>query len=238
MNTHHVNAIALTGLLLLTACAGPSMRAAAPGPSTQAAHERVPLYVVRRGWHIDIGIARADMQPPLARIAAVFPQARYLLFGFGDRRYLLEGGAGNAFGALWGGAGLILVTSVGSQEPEQVFGRDSVVRLALTPEQMSALQAFIGCSFATRGGAIVLVPQGPHAVGSFSAFYESAQRYSALHTCNTWAAEVLKSAALPVSSSGVEFAWQLWLQVRRLVNEGAHTYAYARGAPQALLSVI
>jgi len=124
--------------------------------------------------------------------------------------------------ALWGDAGLVLVTSVGLQQPEQVFGWDSVVRVALTSQQMSDLQDFIGRSFATHDGAIVPVVPGQHAVGSYSAYYESVQRYSALHTCNTWAADALKSAELPVSSSGVEFASQLWQQVLKLEAQGAH----------------
>ena len=176
------------------------------------------MYVVKREWHVDVGIALADAQPPLRPVAAAFPSSRYLLFGFGDRRYLLQGGAGNMVAALWGGAGLILVTNVGLQQPEQVFGHDNVVRVALTPQQMSDLQGFIGRSLAWRDGGIVPVLPGSNAVGSYSAYYESVLRYSALHTCNTWAAEALKSADLPVSSSGVEFAWQLWEQVRRLEN--------------------
>jgi Protein of unknown function (DUF2459) len=179
------------------------------------------VYVVERGWHVDVGIALDDAQPPLRQVAAAFPESRYLLFGFGDRRYLLEGGAASMVAALWGGAGLMLVTTLGSQDPEQVFGNDSVVHLALTPEQMRDLQSYIGHSFAVHGGALVRVTPGPHAVGSYSAYYESVERYSALHTCNTWAAEVLQSAGLPVSSSGVEFAEQLWDQVRRLESEEA-----------------
>ena len=219
---------AVAALLALAACAGPSTRAAAPGPQAPATHERLPVYVVKRGWHVDIGIAVADAQPQLLPVAAAFPGSRYLLFGFGDRRYLLNGGAGNMAAALWGGAGLVLVTSLEAQSPEQVFGPDSVVRVLLTQRQMSELQGFIGRTFAARDGAIVPVTPGPHAVGSFSAYYESVQRYSGLHTCNTWAAEVLKSAELPVSSSGVEFAWQLWQQVRRLENQGAETAPAAR----------
>jgi len=213
---------------LLTACGGVSTRATAPAPPTPTTHERLPVYVVKREWHVDVGIALADAQPPLRPVVAAFPASRYLLFGFGDRRYLLQGGAGNMVAALWGGAGLVVVTSAGLQQPEQVFGQDNVVRVALTPQQMSDLQGFIGRSFAWRDGAIVPVLPGSHAVGSYSAYYESVQRYSALHTCNTWAAEALRSADLPVSSSGVEFAWQLWEQVRRLENTSP-----AAGSPTA-----
>ena len=200
----------------LAACGGVSPRASAPTPRTPTTYERLPAYVVKRGWHVDIGIALADAQTPLQPVATAFPASRYLLFGFGDRRYLLNGGTGNMAAALWGDAGLVVVTSLGSQEPEQVFGHDNVVRVALTPQQMSELQGFIGRTFAVHDGAIVPVTPGAHAVGSYSAYYESVQRYSAVHTCNTWAAEALRSAELPISSSGVEFARQLWEQVRRL----------------------
>ena len=223
---------------VLAACGGLSTRVTAPAPPTPTTQERLPVYVVKRAWHVDVGIALADAQPPLRPVAAAFPGARYLLFGFGDRRYLLQGGAGNMVAALWGDAGLVLVTSVGLQQPEQVFGQDNVVRLALTPRQMNDLQGFIGRTLARRDGAIVPVLPGSHAVGSYSAYYESVQRYSALHTCNTWAAEALKSAELPVSSSGVEFAWQLWQQVRRLQSQRAHTSPAARlrRSPDAALS--
>jgi len=179
----------------------------------------VPLYVVRRDWHVDLGIAVADLQQPLPSVAAAFPDSRHLLFGFGDRRYLLHGGAGNMIEALWGGAGLILVTSIGSQRLEDVFGPENVVRLPLTPQQMSALQRFVAHSLAQHDGALVPLQPDPHAGGAYSGYFESAQHYSALHTCNTWAAEALQSAGLAINSSGVEFAGQLWRQVQHLQRE-------------------
>jgi uncharacterized protein (TIGR02117 family) len=202
----------------LTACSGLPGRLPAPAP-TAATYARVPVYVVKRGSHIDIGIALADAQPPLRSVAAAFPGYRYLLFGFGDRRYLLQGGVWSVLEALWGGAGLVLVTSL-TQQPEQVFGTHDVIRVALTPQQQGDLQGFIGRTFARPDGGISRVAPGAQAVGSYSAFYESVKRYSALHTCNTWAAQALESAGLPVDSSGVEFAWQLWRQLRRLETTG------------------
>jgi uncharacterized protein (TIGR02117 family) len=243
VNAHYIIGIARVGaaaaaLLAFAACTDTSTRPTVPAAPTTAAQERQVVYVVRRGWHIDIGIAREDVQPPLLQVAAALPEAHYLLFGFGDRSYLLHGGAGHMVAALWGGAGLVVVTSLGSQQPGQVFGPDNVREVPLTPQQMSGLQAFIGRSFAAHDGALEPVPPGAHAVGSFSAFYESAQHYSALHTCNTWAAEVLQSAQLPINSSGVEFAWQLWQQVLRLGSQGGGTYGYARGTQHALLIVV
>jgi hypothetical protein len=189
-------------------------------PATPAVEAgELPLYVVKRGWHVDIGIAVADLQKPLQSVGAAFRDSRYLLFGFGDRRYLLHGGAGNMIAALWSGAGLVLVTETGSRRPEDVFGDESVVRLSVTAPQMSALQAFIANSLARRDGSPVPVEPGPHAGGTYSGYYASVQHYSALHTCNTWVAEALQSAGLPITSSGVEFADQLWHQVQQLRSE-------------------
>jgi hypothetical protein len=160
------------------------------------------------------------VQAPLASVAANFPDTRYLLFGFGDRRYLLDPGGGTMAGALFPGAGLVMVTTLTAQ-PEEVFGPESVARLTVTARQMGELERSIAASLATRDGAFIKVEPGPHAAVGYSAFYESVQHYSALHTCNTWAAQVLESAELPVTSSGVEFASQLWSQVEPLKADGA-----------------
>ena len=57
-------------------------------PRTEAAGadaaKSVVIYVVRRGWHMDIGFAAADLQPPLNDVIGQFPGVRYLFFGFGD----------------------------------------------------------------------------------------------------------------------------------------------------------
>jgi hypothetical protein len=106
-----------------------------------------------------------------------------------------------------------------------------VLRLAVTPPQMSDLQRAIAATLATHEGAPVRVAPGPHAVAGYSAFYESVEHYSALYTCNTWAARVLHAAGLPVTSSGVEFASQLWSQVQALQGNGAATPAERTRAP-------
>jgi hypothetical protein len=171
----------------------------------------VPVYVVRRGWHVDVGMALTDLQPPLQMVAAPFPGSRYLLFGFGDRRYLVRGG--NLLAALWPGPGIILATSLRTPQLGDAFGDENVIQLRLSTQQMRALQGFIWATLLSHEGSAKSLAPGPY---PGSAYYEAVQRYSALHTCNTWAAEALKSGELPVESVGVEFAWQLWHQVQRL----------------------
>ena len=188
------------------------------------AQPSVPIYVVRRGWHIDIGFAVSALEPPLQILAAQFPGARYVFFGFGDRHYLL---AKNRNGpvlleALWPGRGLVLATAVTST-PQAAFGAEHVTALAVAPSQAWGVQTFIDQSLDRNAAQ-------PYAQGPYegSAYFAATPKYSAFHTCNTWAAEALKAGALPIHSGGVLFAGQLWHQVRRL----GYRRASVPGAPQ------
>jgi uncharacterized protein (TIGR02117 family) len=199
-------------LLLLCLCLA-ACRTVPPGESLPAtAAPPVTVYVVRRGWHVDLGVAVRDLEPSLQPLASAFAGAQYLLFGFGDRRYLLKRGTGNLFLALWPGRGVILVTSL-RQEPEQAFERGDVLALPVTVTQLRQLQSFIRASLYPSEGLPRRVAAGPYAE---SAYYDSRRTYSAFHTCNTWAAQALQAAGLPVHSTGVEFTGQLWMQVREL----------------------
>jgi Protein of unknown function (DUF2459) len=213
---HAWRLLLLTASVSLAACGGVPRREVSTSGATPATQQRVYVYVVKRGWHVDVGVAAADLQPQLQPMGTAFQGSRYLLFGFGDRRYLLHGGAGNLLAALWPGPGIVLVTSLRSSQPEDSFGEASVIRLALTPQQIRDLQSFIWYTLATHDDAITPVAPGPY---PDSAYYESTQRYSAVYTCNTWVAEVLKSGGLPIDSLGVEFAWQVWHQARSVHNQ-------------------
>jgi len=180
----------------------------------------VTLYVARRGWHTDIGIAAADVEPPVAALLADFPGARYLMFGFGDRRYLLhrQHGGAELLSALWPGPGLLLVTGL-SQTPAMAFGKDSVLALELDRQQLQGVEAFVAQSLSTRARSAQFEAQveaeGPY---SGSLYYGATPRYSAVHTCNTWVAEAIHAGGLPVRPSGVVFARQLWVQVLALAR--------------------
>jgi hypothetical protein len=177
------------------------------------------LYVVRRGWHVDVGFAAADLRPPLERLTTRFPGVRYLFFGFGDRRYLTSAhrGAPELLAALWPGNGLILATGL-TATPAQAFGSAHVIRLEVTAEQLRAAQDFAWSSLDGTADAsdAAAAPEPIDVAGPYpgSAYYAARPTYSALHTCNTWAAELLRSAGFPAHSRGVVFASQVWKQTR------------------------
>jgi Protein of unknown function (DUF2459) len=187
-----------------------------PAAETKSANGAV-IYVVRRGWHIDIGFAVSDIRPPLEFVASDFPGSRYIFFGFGDRRYLL---AKHHYGpalleALWPGPGLVLATAI-KASPGDAFGALNVTALEATDAQLKGAQDYLRRALAHGDSA-------PYAPGPYegSLYYESTATYSGLHTCNTWAAEALHAAGLSIRSAHVLFAGQLWRRVQRLRRQQA-----------------
>lgn len=179
-----------------------------------AASDTTTIYVVRRGWHIDVGLAVGAISAPLSAVVPSLPGARNLFFGFADKHYLLAKHRNGPvlLGALWPGAGIMLLTGLPGP-PEQGFGRKHVIALQVGPDQSRALQAFIWQSLRTENGTIQVYRHGPY---EGSVYFLAAPRYSAFHTCNTWAAQALRAAGFRVHSGGVVFAGQLWVQARRL----------------------
>jgi Protein of unknown function (DUF2459) len=207
-----------------------SMPHSSAAQSPPAADSAV-IYVVRRGWHVDVGFDAADLQPPLKSMLGEFPGARYLFFGFGDQHYLLakDRNAPVLLAALWPGRGMLLVTGL-SSPPQDAFGAEHVAALAVTTDQARSAQTFIWQSLDQREN-LNSYQRGPY---EGSLYFSATPTYSAFHTCNTWAAEALKAATLPIHSAGVLFAGQLWEQVQRL----EHTLAPGpprAGAPRASL---
>jgi Protein of unknown function (DUF2459) len=206
---------AIATLALLSACSGIAQRSPEPRP-VEPESAAAELLVIRRGWHVDIGLAEADLPEALRSLSADFPGARYLVFGFGDRRYLLGNNSKvpAMLGALWPGPGIILVTGL-TASPAEAFGATHVISMPVTPRQAHAAAAFIWQSLSTEHGAIAPLADGPY---QGSLFFSATLRYSAFYTCNTWVAELLKAADIPVHSAGVLFAGQLWSQAEALRN--------------------
>jgi hypothetical protein len=201
---------------MLIAAAWLISSACASAADTASAMPVRQVIVVRRGWHIDVGFAAADLTPPLNSIAADLPSARYIFFGFGDMHYLLakNHGSSSLAAALWPGRGIVLVTAL-TNTPQQGFGAEHVIELDLSGVDASDLQDWIWRSFVTSEGRAPVYRPGPYEGGLY---YLASAGYSGLHTCNTWVAEALNAGHFKVHSKGVLFAGQLWSQVRRVAR--------------------
>jgi Protein of unknown function (DUF2459) len=175
------------------------------------------IYLVRRGWHVDVGFAAPDLTPDLAAIGTNLPGARFLIFGFGDRRYLLakHKRLDGLLAVLRPGPGLILASGLRTRL-QTAFGAANVIAIPVTAPQANAAQLFVRRSLSDEARNA-----RPYAAGPYegSVYFEAVARYSASHTCNTWAAETLQSAGLPIRSRGTVFAGQLWRQAQRRLEQ-------------------
>jgi hypothetical protein len=197
-------------LLLLSDCSTGRAGLVAD-PRASIAGAEATIYVVKRAWHVDIGFAAKDLDVPLASLLDTYPKAQYLLFGFGDREYLIAKGPKplRLLEALWPGPGVVLVTGL-RVTPQSAFGDSNVVGVKVTAAQARRAQSFVWSSLSAHDAAATPMMIGPY---QGSLYYPSPQRYSLLHTCNTWVAQALASAGLPIRSSGVALAGQLWHQL-------------------------
>jgi hypothetical protein len=209
---------ALELLLLAPAIAADQTQAAyqtQETASTASSARPVTIYVARRKWHVDVGFAVKDLEPPLRSVAANFPGAEFVFFGFGDRHYLLakDRHIPALLGAVWPGAGIILATGL-KATPAEAFGASQVIPLRATGAQAHSVQGFLWGSLLRQDGA---AEAGVYAPGPYpgSLYFAATPGYSGAHTCNTWVAEVLEAGGLPVHSAGVIFAGQLWTRVSR-----------------------
>ncbi len=194
--------------LMLAGCVGlPPARELGAGPPVTTA------YVIDRGWHTDIGLAAPDLRGSLPTIEQAFPGARYFVFGFGERTYLLSRDRSilTMIAALLPSPGAILVTALRAS-PSDAFGGFHVVPLRLTAAEMDRLVVFLSDDLDRAGsGAPLRIADGPY---PGSAFYAASATYDAAHTCNTWTIEALAAAGLPLNPSGVVFASQAMSRVR------------------------
>lgn len=182
------------------------------------------LFVARRGWHIDVGFAVGELAAPLRLIAGEFPGARYVFFGFGDRRYLMarHRRAPLMLLALFPGRGLILGTGL-TAEPAAAFGTSEVIALKVPRHGAVRAQAYVWHALTDAEESLLQLRDRAHRApvgmpGPYegSSFFDSRGRYSAAHTCNTWAAEVLAQSGAPVGSGEIVFAGPLWRRLERI----------------------
>jgi hypothetical protein len=184
---------------------------AQPPPEVPMAADAV-IYVVGRGWHTDVGLPIDEVNGPLAGLESGFPGVRFMVFGFGERNYLMThgNGSGEMLTALFPSRSAILMTALRAP-PTEAFADEQVVTLRLTQAGVDRMAELIWQEMEkTPDGSTVRLADGPYA-GSL--FYASSDMYDAFHTCNTWTALLLRDGGLPVDPRGVLFVGQVMQQV-------------------------
>jgi uncharacterized protein (TIGR02117 family) len=171
------------------------------------------VYVVDRDWHTDIALPVNMLGGEMALLAQDFPGATYVSIGFGDRNYLLDPNTDilDMLRALFPGRAAILVTGL-RVTPAAAFGAGNVVTLAVSKKGLEDLQAFIAGDLThDPDGRPARLANGPY---PGSLFYGTDATYDAFHTCNTWVAEALAAAGLPVGPTFMVFAGQVMTAAR------------------------
>jgi uncharacterized protein (TIGR02117 family) len=171
------------------------------GCATGAARSET-VTVIAGGWHTELALPRDALAGELTALAPRFPGARYLVFGWGARDFYMarDPDLGDVLRAMTPGPAVVLIAPLGVPPEAWVGPRNSVV-LPITAAGGTALSSYLWAALAKDPqGAPRPIAAGPYA-GSL--FYAGTGTYDLAHTCNTWTAEALRAAGLPVTARGV-----------------------------------
>jgi uncharacterized protein (TIGR02117 family) len=174
------------------------------------------VFIVHDAWHAAIVITRADIPTGFLPEINDFPSAEYLEFSWGDRDYFPapDGGLGLALKAAFWSSGSILHVVGFKDAVENVYPGADIIGITVSEEGFQRLIKFISDTFsrpyppAPAEAQPGLFPNGR--------FYAAEGKFSLLRTCNTWVAEALSAAGLPISPGYVITAGNLGNQVRPL----------------------
>ncbi|CAG2138893.1 hypothetical protein LMG31506_02031 [Cupriavidus yeoncheonensis] len=197
--------------------------ACAPLPPAPSGMPAVPVAasidVVARDWHTDVCLRSEDADAEVRRLASGFDDVRYLCFGFGDRSYVVrrKHDVVTMLLALVPGRGVVLLSALRAP-PAAAFGAGNVVSLAVSQAGLEGLRAYLRNAVQRDGeNGPVHLGDGPYEGG---AYLPATAAYSLLYTCNTWTADALRHAGLPLAPVAV-FADDIMMQVRRIAAEQA-----------------
>ncbi len=174
------------------------------------------VFIVHNAWHAAIVLPRDHLSVEGLPELADFPNARHIEFSWGDRDFFTDPNAGvwAALRAAFWSAGSVLHL-VGFNDSVAQFYRDAEIsELRLAPASFRLLVGFISLTF-SRPPSTGRAPASP-GLFPYSRFYPAREHFSALRTCNTWVAEALAAAGVPIAPGMVLTAGSLASQIESL----------------------
>jgi uncharacterized protein (TIGR02117 family) len=176
-------------------------------------------FVVHDAWHAAIVIRKSDVPAHALPELGDFPSSEYLEFSWGDRDYFPDPdpGLGLALKAAFWSSGSVLHVVGFKESVKKAYPAAEIIEIPLSEEGFQRLIEFISATFSRPH------PPAPAEAqpGLFAnaRFYAAEGRFSILRTCNTWVAEALKAAGLPISPDYVITAGNLGSQLRSLARQ-------------------
>jgi uncharacterized protein (TIGR02117 family) len=172
------------------------------------------VFIVHDAWHAGIVVKKADVPAVFLPELRDFPSAEYLEFSWGDRDYFPapDGGFAMALKAAFWSSGSILHVVGFKDAVEKVYPGADIIRISLSEEGFHRLIKFISDTF-SRPHPPAPAEARPGLVSN-SGFYLAEGKFSLLRTCNTWVAEALSAAGLPINPGYVITAGNLGNQLR------------------------
>ena len=171
------------------------------------------VLVAHDSWHAGIVLRKADIPPDSVPELVDFPDAEFIEFSWGDKDYFPDPDAGvfTAIKAAFWSSGSVLHVVGFSGNPKSFFPSGELVELRLTTNAHRRLLEYISHTFSRPSPGDRT--QASAGLVSYSRFYPATHKFSLSKTCNTWVAEALKSAGLPVSPGQVMTANSLASQL-------------------------
>ncbi|MGH8363688.1 MAG: DUF2459 domain-containing protein [Gammaproteobacteria bacterium] len=206
-------------LWLIAGCASPGPLHSPPSRlpdagSKSAGEPHARVWVLDSGWHTGLILARVELGPTLTRLLQPAHAAHYLMFGWGNRRFYMSPrpSFGMDIAALFPSQSVVLIEGCATAPRVCYKPEVQLHTVSVTASGLERLDGYLAASLQTDAHDR-LEPLAPGADAG-SEFYASGLAYDAFHTCNTWTAEALHAAGVPVTYHGVIFAAQLWRQLQ------------------------
>jgi uncharacterized protein (TIGR02117 family) len=185
------------------------------------------VFVINYGWHSAIILKKVDISELILPESKDFAQSEYLEFGWGDADFYQDPDPGLGLAlkaAFWSSGSVLHVGGLSGTLGKSPPSKD-IVEIALSQKALQRLSEFISATFArppaeTRPG---LYPD--------SRFYSANGKFHIFRNCNTWVAEALRAAGLPISGSIVT-AGGLMHEAKQL-TKAEKDYPASWGAPES-----
>jgi uncharacterized protein (TIGR02117 family) len=178
-----------------------------------AAADRI-VVAVNIGWHVGLAVEARHLDPAVLPEVEDFPDARWIEIGWGDAAFYQDPdpGLGTMLEAALTPTPAVLHLVAMPAEPAHYLPQAEVLAFRLDDAQFDRLIAYVS-DHMDRGGARRARAIGP-GLYPVSRFYPAHGEFSLDRTCNTWVAQALAAAGLPVEADGVARASTLMARLR------------------------